>query len=669
MTDPVKSTDEEPVAVKLSIVIVNYNVKYFLEQCLNSVKKAIGGIDSEIFVVDNNSVDGSVNMIRDKFPEVNLVVNKQNLGFSKANNQAIQKSKGQYILLLNPDTVVENDTFSRCMEFMDKHPDAGGLGVMMVDGKGRFLPESKRGFPSPATSFYKAFGLSRIFPGSKVFGKYHLGFLDKNEIHSIDVLAGAFMMLRKKVIDEIGMLDESFFMYGEDIDLSYRIIKAGYKNYYFPKTRIIHYKGESTKKSSVNYVFIFYKAMVIFAKKHLPRQNARIYTSLINLAIYFRASLSIISRFLSKTFLPFLDIILLYTGIYLIKGYWEHKVIFPGGGQYPDAFIYVVLPAYILIWLLTVFFSGGYDKPLKLLKVIAGIVLGTILILVVYALLPEGWRFSRAIILLGALWGIISMSGIRLLLSALIPKAFKIGTNKNKRFAIVGGEKEAQRVSELLKKTQLSPEFVGLISPSSRRKINNNFIGNLDQIKDIISIFKIDEIIFCSKDLNPQEIIDKMAELQNAQVDYKIAPEDTLSIIGSNSINTSGDLYIIDINSIDRTPNKRNKRFLDILTCLILIPLFPILIFVVLRPGGFIMNIFKVLFGNKSWVGYYADDDVLTDKLPAIRVGVLNPGDVFRNRNIPVETHDNLNLIYARDYKLITDINIIIKGIKNLGRK
>ncbi|HVA98512.1 MAG TPA: glycosyltransferase family 2 protein, partial [Bacteroidia bacterium] len=230
--------------MKLSIIIVNYNVQHFLEQCLYSVRKAVSGIETEIFVVDNNSVDGSLAMLKEKFSEVIRIENKENTGFSKANNQAIRQATGEYILLLNPDTVVEEDTFQKIIAFMDKHQEAGGLGVKMLDGKGNFLAESKRGLPTPWVAFYKIFGLSKLFPKSKKFGKYHLGFLDNDKTNEVDVLSGAFMFLRKKVLDTIGLLDEAFFMYGEDIDISYRITLAGYKNYYFPETRIIHYKGE-----------------------------------------------------------------------------------------------------------------------------------------------------------------------------------------------------------------------------------------------------------------------------------------------------------------------------------------------------------------------------------------------------------------------------------------
>ncbi|MBI3237444.1 MAG: glycosyltransferase family 2 protein, partial [Flavobacteriia bacterium] len=303
---------------KIAVIIVNYNVTFFLEQCLNSVARAMEQEPAEVWVVDNNSVDGSVEMVAEKFPWVKLIANKDNKGFSKANNQAMLLSQCKYQLLLNPDTVVEEDTLKKVVDYMDEHPNVGGLGVRMVDGKGKFLPESKRGLPTPAVAFYKIFGISRIFPRSKRFGRYHLGNLSEFETNEIEILSGAFMLMRKEALDKVGLLDEDFFMYGEDIDLSYRIIKGGYKNVYFPETRIIHYKGESTKKSSVNYVFVFYRAMVIFARKHFSQKNAKLFSFLINSAIYFRASLAIASRFIKKSMLPLVDALYILIGLFAL---------------------------------------------------------------------------------------------------------------------------------------------------------------------------------------------------------------------------------------------------------------------------------------------------------------------------------------------------------------
>lgn len=654
--------------MKLSVVIVNYNVKYFLEQCLHSVRRSMKGIDGEVYVVDNNSVDGSVKMLEEKFPEVILIANKDNHGFSKANNQAIRISKGEYVLLLNPDTIVEDDTFKKVLAFMDAHPDAGGLGVKMLDGKGRFLPESKRGLPKPSVAFYKIFGLSKLFPRSKVFGQYHLTFLDKEKTHQVDVLSGAFMLLRRETLDKAGLLDETFFMYGEDIDLSYRITQAGYKNYYYPEARIIHYKGESTKKSSVNYVFTFYNAMIIFARKHFTQQNARLFSFLIHMAIWFRASLSILWRFAGNAFLPLMDALLIFAGIYFIKSYWEDNFIYLEGGGYPPEFMQIAVPVYILIWLLSTYLSGGYDKPVRLIKILQGLFFGTVTILVFYALLSEAYRFSRALIILGAFWGLIAMLGMRLLLHLSNIKNFRLGTAENKRYIVVGEIEEAERVAELLRKTELNPSFIGLLSVKESNSKTTGFIGTLDQIRDIITIYNIDEVVFCAKDVPAHDMIDLMSELGQARIEYKIAPPESLSIIGSNSINTSGDLYMVEINSIARVNNRRNKRLFDVASSLVLFLLLPFAIFVLKKPFGYIRNIFLVLAGKRSWIGYSIIENNEDLRLPAIRKGILNPADALPQSSLSRGDLTRLNILYARNYQLSNDVRILMKGFRHTGR-
>lgn len=281
---------------KISIIIVNYNVKYFLEQCLLSVRAASTGLDAEVFVVDNHSTDGSVDYLQPKFPEVVFIENQDNPGFAKANNQAIEQCKGEYVLLLNPDTVIGEESLRTLCYFMDEHAKAGGIGLKMLDGHGAFLAESKRSFPSPWVSFCKIFGLSQLFPTSRVFARYSLPYLDKEKQHKVEVLAGAFMLLRHEALEKIGLLDESFFMYGEDIDLSYRMVLGGYKNYYIPE-RILHYKGESTKHGDMKYVKAFYGAMLIFFKKYYPH-SGWLMGFFIKLAILLRASLAGLTRML-----------------------------------------------------------------------------------------------------------------------------------------------------------------------------------------------------------------------------------------------------------------------------------------------------------------------------------------------------------------------------------
>jgi GT2 family glycosyltransferase len=284
----------------LSVIIVSYNVKYFLEQCLSSVEKAIAPFDAEVLVIDNASSDGSITYLSPLFPRVKFIANPQNDGFSKANNKALQDAAGRYILFLNPDTVLPEDSLQKCIQFMERHPDAGALGVRMVNGDGIYLKESKRGFPSPLTSFFKLSGLCALFPHSKIFARYYLGHLNENSSHEVDVLSGAFFFTRKEVLDKTGGFDERFFMYAEDIDLSYRIQQAGYKNYYFAGTTILHYKGESTNHNSLQYTKHFYKAMSQFVQKHYSGKNAALYTIVIQAGILIRGFVAGIGNLLGK---------------------------------------------------------------------------------------------------------------------------------------------------------------------------------------------------------------------------------------------------------------------------------------------------------------------------------------------------------------------------------
>ncbi|MEI7596679.1 MAG: glycosyltransferase [Bacteroidota bacterium] len=657
--------------MKLSVIIVNYNVKLFLDQCLTSVFEASKGVDMEVFVVDNNSVDGSVLMVQQKYPEVKLICNTDNRGFSKANNQAIEQSKGEYVLLLNPDTVVEEDTFRKTVQFMDEHPDAGGLGVKMLDGKGRFLPESKRGLPTPSVAFYKIFGLANIFPKSEIFGRYHLGFLDKNKIHKVDVLSGAYMLMRKSALAKTGLLDETFFMYGEDIDLSYRIKLAGFENYYFPETRIIHYKGESTKKSSINYVFVFYNAMIIFAQKHFSQKNARLFSFFINLAIYFRASVSVISRFVKRSFVLLADIAIIFAGIFFLKYLWEQYLLKVESDYYPSEFLTIAIPCYIAIWLISIFFAGGYDKPIKTPAILKGILFGTLIILVIYSLLPENLRFSRALILFGAVWASISLPLYRIVFNKLKFKEFYFENDKIRSFAIVGSIEECQNVSQFLKNTQIIPQAVLFISQNEKQN-NPDYQGTLSQLSEIIQINKIDEVIYCAKDLKPATIIESMSILQDKNIDFKIAPPESLYIIGSNSIHTSGDLYTIDLNAISKSSNKRNKRTFDIFASLILLIISPVLFVFIKNRINLIRNIINVLLNKKTWIGfnpeYIKNQSIASTQIPKIKQGVLFPTDLFNKQNLEIDAIHRLNVMYARDYKVITDAKIIFKNTMNLSR-
>lgn len=278
--------------MKVSVIIVNFNVKYFLEQCLCSLLKACRNISAEIIVVDNKSTDGSREFFEGRFEAVHFVWCPVNAGFSKANNLALKKATGDYILFLNPDTILPEDCLEKCLQFMQGETELGALGIRMVDGSGNFLKESKRAFPSLFTSFCKLSGLTALFPRSKVFARYYLGHLDPYKNHEVDVLAGAFMFFRKTVLQKTGGFDERFFLYGEDVDLSYRVQTSGFKNFYFAESTIIHFKGESMKRGSLSYFRLFYGAMVLFVRKHYSGGLASFYNLLIQVAIWIKAVLA-----------------------------------------------------------------------------------------------------------------------------------------------------------------------------------------------------------------------------------------------------------------------------------------------------------------------------------------------------------------------------------------
>ena len=641
----------------LSVVIVNYNVVFFLEQCLNSVFAASKNLNVQIFVVDNNSVDGSINMLKENFSSVILIENKENVGFSKANNQAIKRADSPYVLLLNPDTVIEEDTFDKCIDFMNSNADCGGLGLRMLDGKGNFLPESKRGFPSPSVAFYKIFGLSYLFPKSQKFGRYHLGFLSEFEVNEVDVLSGAFMLLRKVTLEKVGLLDEQFFMYGEDIDLSYRIKLGGYKNYYFPETKIIHYKGESTKKSSVNYVFVFYNAMILFAKKHFSNKNANLFSFAINLAIYMRASLSLINRFVKKIATPFLNAALTYSALFFLANYWRNAAI-----QFPEYVFYISIPLYIFVFILFAWLIGVYDKGIRNHIIWKATIFASIFILVIYALLPKDWQFSRLFILTASL--VFVLQHYLVLITQNLLKTHKIGlpSTPKKHFAIIGDQAEFIRVKKILELTYPTIEnIIGVY-------INKNYeeaSGNNLQLNEIIQVHTINEIIYCAKDVSAKDIIEGMTKIESQDIEFKIAQPNTSYLIGSNSIDNSGDFYALNFSALSKAENIRSKRLFDFFFSIILLLLSPILLVIIKFKVKFISNLFRILSGKKSFVGYLNQSDGTKTNLPKIKPGILEPFSA--SEELTTDKKEELNLLYAKEYSFIFDFEVLVRKWKLLG--
>ncbi|MBF9223610.1 glycosyltransferase [Hymenobacter sp. BT662] len=673
--------------MKLSVVIVNYNVCYFLEQALLSVRRAVEklGQPVEVFVVDNNSVDGSVAMVRERFPEVHLIANRDNPGFSRANNQALRQARGQYQLLLNPDTVVQEDTFRACCAFMDAHPTCGGLGVKMLDGQGHFLPESKRALPTPAVAFYKMFGLASVFPKSRTFGRYHLGYLSPEETHEIEVLSGAFMLLRKEALDQVGLLDEDYFMYGEDIDLSYRLTQGGWKNYYFPGTRIIHYKGESTKRTSVNYVFVFYRAMVIFAQKHFAPGRAGLFSLLINAAIWLRAGAAVAERLAVRLAPLLLDAGLIWGGMYFLKTYWEHNHKF-APGLYPLRYMTVAVPAYILVWLASAYLSGGYDPPVRTSRMARGVFVGTLLISAASNFL-DAWRFSKALIILGGVWAVAALVGRQLLTHFLKYRDLRMSERRQKNIAIVGSGPESRRVRKLLEAAGVQARVIGYVAVAPAENLvpagaeayyANSYsggsgayqpveepLGELRQLADIIRLYELNELIFCGKDLPASRIITLMLSLPaDPPVAYKILPEDSQYIIGSSSKDAPGDYYTLDIAlNLYQPRQARAKRLLDVLLSLGLLATAPLHVWLQPHKARFLGNCVAVLLGRRTWVGlrYTAG--------PARAVpAVVSPADAAVSATpLNDTTKRRLELLYAKDYETSTDLRVLWRCWRRLG--
>ncbi len=639
--------------MKLSVIIVNYNVRAYLEQCLRTVFEALKDIEGDVFVVDNQSTDGSVEMVREKFPQAKVIANAENVGFSRANNQAIRASDAEYVLLLNPDTVVGEDVFRKVIDFMDAHPRAGGLGVKMIDGTGKFLPESKRGLPTPAVAFWKIIGLTRLFPRSREFGRYHLGHLEENEAAPIEILSGACMFLRKKTLDEVGLLDESFFMYGEDIDLSYRITLGGYENWYFPEARIIHYKGESTKKSSVNYVFVFYNAMAIFAKKHFTRKRPDLFAGLINLSIYLSAAGAIVSRFLRGALLPLLDALVLLGASML---YWR---IVDMDMSFANAmWLWGTLSAVCMV---AIALFGGYDRPVRLSNVVKGLLTLASVVVITYALMgrfgqgniePLGW-----ISWIGC-WLFATRYGLHL----LRVKEYSLRKREQQRILCIGSAGESKEALALLWQTHF-----GLGRQEHMEAEDAMFPDAVETIRRKIRKQGIDEVVFCAKDLAWGHIIELMERLDRTDVMFKIAQPAREFIIGPSSIESVQDLLILEEYSVNSAAARRRKRVFDLVASLLLVITLPIGIWRVRGKSSYLRNIVRVIAGRRSWVGYVPAQEK-GFRLPRIRYGVLDP--VHADRIVPTAlTVRRVNLSYAKDYRVLWDLRLVWRGFAALGNQ
>jgi len=650
----------------LSVIIVNYNVKHFLEQCLYSVQKACKGIDAEIIVADNNSTDGSRGFLEPAFPGVKFIWNSDNAGFAKANNQALEMASGNFILFLNPDTIIPEDCIEKCVQFFDQHKDAGAVGVRMIDGSGKFLKESKRAFPSPLTSLFKLSGLARLFPHSSTFARYHLGHLPEKENHEVDVLAGAFMMIPKTVLQQVGNFDDRFFMYGEDVDLSFRIQQSDrestvgkYKNYYFSGTTIIHFKGESTKRGSLNYVRLFYNAMNLFVKKHYSGSKAGLFIFLIQAAIIIRAGFSAIGHLLKKIGLPILDAGIILSAFWITKMLWSQYI--RQEVNYSPNVLLIAFPAFTAIFLIAAYYSGLYDKGYKQSQLIRSTAIAALVLLSVYALLPETVRFSRGILILGICLAFILMNFMRLLFINRRYLETRDEQEERQQTVVVAGEKDFTVIAGIMNKAGMPERVLGRVAIGQTTSASD--LGTIMQLPNLVKRYPVKEIIFCENGLSFKEIISTIEGLP-AAVRNKFHASGSVSIVGSDSRNVSGDFVAATGNYAIGDPiNRRNKRLLDIISSVFFIIGLPALLFIKKGLPGFYKNVFSVLTGKKTWIGYAAP----TDKLPAIKKGVISSTTLPASMNeLPVEGLLKNDEWYASNYTAMLDVKKISRGFKYL---
>ena len=644
--------------MRVSVIIVSYNVRHFLDVCLHSVLRAAEGLEAEVVVVDNASKDDSVAWVREQFPTVKLIANTDNTGFSKANNQGVAASTGEFILFLNPDTVMPEDFFRKTLAYMDAHPEAGALGPRLIDGKGSFAPDSKKGFPSFAIAFFKTTGLHKLAPRSPVINGYYAPQVGEWETAPVDVLSGCCMLVRRSVIDAVGgAFDERFFMYCEDVDLSYRISQGGWKNVYFPEASLIHYKGESTRKATLSYIRIFNEALAAFVRKHYSKRSARVFIFLLHLGIAFRAVIGAFRAVLRTLRLPLLDALLLLLTLLAIKEFWVVSV--KGVPPISLRLVALTFPAYILTWIGALFLNGAYDPAYRPLRVVRGMLVGTVVALAYYGLLPPDMRYSRGIIVFGGITGTVVLLGIHAILQRVGLTGQVPYDAAARQAVIVGSAAAAADADGALRRVTGAPNIAGRVG------LEAGALAPVEELKPLLQTAGIGEVIFCTPDLSYSEVLQAMQDC-GPEYDYKLHLPHRSGFVGSNSSNAAGELYTADPRyRLSDPAYRRQKRTFDVLASGLMLLLFPLLAFVHPRPGSLWNKIWTVLAGRQSWVGYGAG----APGLPPLKSGVFPPYVLVEGYLPAPAVQATLDRNYALYYVPGRDLTLLLKNFRAVGRK
>ena len=524
--------------MKLSIVIVNYNVKAFLQQALESILKATKSIETEIFVVDNHSVDGSIEMLLTQFPQINLIQNQDNLGFAKANNQAIKESSGEYLWLLNPDTLVQGDTPEKLIQVMEADQKIGLLGCKILNDDGSLQLACRRSFPTPWVAFTKLIGLGKIFPKSKWFGRYNMTHLDPDEAYEVEAISGSCMFIRRTALDEVGTLDETFFMYGEDLDWCFRFGQSGWKVYYTPSTSIIHYKGESSKVALWDTNTHFYRAMDIFSRKHFKSSSRFPIHWVLRIGILFRYILSILTN-LSKNALGYVLDLSGLLAITLIAIFFKFRTF-----DVLDQYIYV-LPVYLGTWLAVITSLGLYRTyKYSVSRSVLAATLG-FLINVTLTYFFKDYAFSRIVMLITFFGALFWISGWRIVASSRRTENFELGTQ---RTLVIGDFQSASDVfSRLMTNLGLGYTPIGIITTDGAAHDDARIIGHLDDLMALVEYHRIDDVIFTSDNIELSKIFDYLPTLSQQGVKIKLVRGNLAFIVGKSTVESLQSVQFVDM--------------------------------------------------------------------------------------------------------------------------
>ena len=656
----------------LSIIIINYNVKEFLQNLLHSIEKASANINKEIIIVDNASDDGSVELIKQRFPSCKLISNDKNLGFGKANNQALKIATGKYFLLINPDSIVSEDTFDKMIAFFKKNSEAGLAGCKILNPDGTLQLACRRSYPGPWTSFCKVTGLSNLFPGSKIFARYNLTYLDENKTYEVDAISGSFMMMRKEVYDKVGGFDEEFFMYGEDLDLCYRIKSAGYKVFYVHRTQVIHYKGESTKRSRLDETKLFYDAMHLFVKKHLSG------SFLVEYILRFAIGIRKIFAFLGKrrlgivsalTDLILFDLCLLVAEkIYVTQTNWL-------GFQPSHYLIIYTVPA--LIHIVIALISGAYRKnTLSVLKNFVALLVSFVILTSITFFFKQ-FGYSRAVVLITYFLLSISTSLWRIILKLFFRIGVQIDDLSKRRTLIVGTNNNAIKIANKLKQKRTDyHSIIGLVAKYhddiGKNIASFDVVGSIENIKKVITENGIREVIFSSEDLDYGEMMSVVADCQDEIVEFKIGGTELDFVVGKTSVSMLDNIPLIELRyNISNPMLKFIKRLFDILLGLFVLFFFYPFIYFINRVSkkasdfrDFILGVPLVLIGRKSFIGPKNDNNSTASFLG--KPGLT--GYWYLEKDIGIES-DKLNYYYAKNQNIWIDLEILGRTLNKMWSK